>query len=134
MKNILVDMSATLIHHGHIRLLKKASKFGKVIVALTTDKEIKKSKGYTPELNFNQRKEILLGIKYVSKVISSKWLINEKFLRKNKIDYLVHGNDCSNTVSVTKKIIFKRTQGISSNDIRKRVLNNLKSNNFFKIS
>ena len=36
-------MSATLIHHGHIRLLKKASKFGKVIVALTTDKEIIKS-------------------------------------------------------------------------------------------
>ena len=43
MKNILVDMSATLLHHGHIRLLKKASKFGKVIVALTTDKEIKKA-------------------------------------------------------------------------------------------
>ncbi len=126
MKNILVDMSATLIHHGHIRLLKKASKFGKVIVALTTDKEIKNSKGYIPELNFNQRKEILLGIKYVSKVISSKWLINEKFLRKNKIDYLVHGNDCSNPVSIVKKIIFKRTQGISSNDIRKKVLNNFK--------
>ena len=46
MKRILVDMSATIIHHGHIRLLKKASKFGKVIVALTTDREIKKSKGY----------------------------------------------------------------------------------------
>ena len=26
MKKILVDMSATLIHHGHIRLLKKANK------------------------------------------------------------------------------------------------------------
>ena len=34
-------MSATLIHHGHIRLLKKASEFGSVIVALTTDEEIK---------------------------------------------------------------------------------------------
>ena len=44
MKNILVDMSATIIHHGHIRLLKKASKYGKVVVALTTDEEIKKSK------------------------------------------------------------------------------------------
>jgi glycerol-3-phosphate cytidylyltransferase len=135
MKNILVDMSATLLHHGHIRLLKKASKFGKVIVALTTDKEIRKSKGYIPELNFNQRKEILLGIKYVSEVISSKWLINEKFLKKNKIDYLVHGNDCPNPVSIAKKIIFKRTRGISSNDIRERVLNNLKkNNNFSKIS
>ena len=41
-KRILVDMSATIIHHGHIRLLKKASKYGKVIVALTRDIEVKK--------------------------------------------------------------------------------------------
>ena len=45
-------MSATLIHHGHIRLLKKASQIGKVIVALTKDSEIKKYKKYKPELNF----------------------------------------------------------------------------------
>ena len=46
MKKILVDMTASVIHHGHVRLLKKASKFGKVYVALTTDKEVKKHKGY----------------------------------------------------------------------------------------
>ena len=39
-RKILVDMSATIIHNGHIRLLKKASKLGKVIVGLTKDKEI----------------------------------------------------------------------------------------------
>ena len=140
MKNILVDMSATLIHHGHIRLLKKASEFGRVIVALTTDQEIKKSKNYIPELNFNQRKEILLSIKYVSKVIKSNWLIDEKYLKINKIDYLVHGNDCPNPIPITKKIIFTRTKGISSNEIRKKVLKNffnkfLKKNNhnLFKI-
>ena len=38
-KRIMVDMSATLIHHGHIRLLKRASSYGNVIVALTTDEE-----------------------------------------------------------------------------------------------
>ena len=32
-------MSATL-HHGHIRILKKASELGTVVVALTSDKEI----------------------------------------------------------------------------------------------
>ena len=60
-KIILIDMSATLIHHGHIRLLKKASELGDVIVALTTDEEIKKHKGYTPELNFTNRKETQAG-------------------------------------------------------------------------
>ena len=39
-KRIMVDMSATIIHHGHIRLLKKASQYGDVIVALTTDQEV----------------------------------------------------------------------------------------------
>ena len=119
-KNILVDLSATIIHHGHIRLLKKASKLGKVIVALTSDAQVKKHKGYKPELNFSQRKEILLAIKYVSKVIKSKWLIKDNFLKKNKIDYLVHGNDNSNKVKKNKLIILSRTKGISSTILRKR--------------
>ena len=42
--NILVDMSLIIFHHGHVRLLKKAAKLGRVIVALTTDKEIIKFK------------------------------------------------------------------------------------------
>ncbi len=119
-KNILVDLSATLLHHGHVRLLKKASKYGNVIVALTSDEEIKKNKGYTSELNFSQRKEILMSIKYVSKVIKSKWLIKENFLKKNEIHYLVHGNDNSNMVKKKKLIIFKRTKGISSTILRRR--------------
>ena len=64
----MVDMSATIIHHGHIRLLEKASKYGDVIVALTTDDEVLKHKGYLPELEFNIRKEIIESIKYVKEV------------------------------------------------------------------
>ena len=32
-KKIMVDMSATLIHHGHIRLIKRAQKYGELIGA-----------------------------------------------------------------------------------------------------
>ena len=114
-------MSATLIHHGHIRLLKKASNFGKVIVALTTDAEILKSKGYNPELSFDFRKEILLSIKYVNEVIPSPWLIDEDFLNSNSIDFLVHGSDNSNMIPKEKLILFQRTEGISSSILRERV-------------
>ena len=58
-------MSCTLLHHGHIRLLKKAANLGKVIVALTTDTKPTK-KGY-PELTFEERREIICK-KYVSEV------------------------------------------------------------------
>ena len=79
-KKILVDLSCSILHHGHIRLLKKASKFGEVIVALTTDREIKKNKGHFPELKYDFRKEILYSIKFVKKVIPSKWKITNTFL------------------------------------------------------
>ncbi len=120
-KRILVDMSATLIHHGHIRLLKEASKKGEVIVALTSDEEIIKHKGYQPELSYKFRKEILESIKYVSKVIKSPWLIDNSFLKKSGADYLLHGSDNSNNIDHKKLIILKRTEGISSSLIRTRV-------------
>lgn len=119
-KRILVDMSATIIHHGHIRILKKASKYGLVYVALTSDKQIKKYKGYFPELNYFQRKEIIESIKYVEKVVKSDWIINENFLKKYKISFLVHGNDNSNDVKKDILKIFKRTKNISSNMIRRK--------------
>lgn len=127
-KNILVDLSATIIHHGHIRLLKKASKLGKLIVALTSDAQIKKHKGYKPELNFSQRKEILKSIIYVNKVIKSNWMIDDNFLKKHRIDFVVHGNDNSNKIKKEKMIIFKRTKGISSSLIRKKSIQILKKN------
>ena len=127
-KKILVDLSATIIHHGHIRLLKTASKLGRVIVALTSDIQIKKYKGYKPELNFSQRKEILESIKYVDKVIKSNWMIDNRFLKKYKIDYIVHGSDNSNKVDRKKMIIFKRTKGISSSLIRKKSIKIINKN------
>ena len=56
-QRILVDMSATIIHHGHIRLLKQAKDLGgHVIVALTSDEDILRVKGYIPEMNYACRK------------------------------------------------------------------------------
>ena len=48
-KNILIDMSATIIHHGHIRLLKRASRYGDVFVGLTVDRDLLKFKNINPE-------------------------------------------------------------------------------------
>ena len=65
----MADMSATLIHYGHNRLLRKAAELGDVVVALTSDAEVKSKQGYTPELNFAERKEILEAVKYVTEVV-----------------------------------------------------------------
>ena len=121
MKRVMVDMSCTLLHHGHIRLLKKAADLGQVIiVALTTDDEILMKKGYTPELSFEERKEILLAIKYVSDVIPSKWLLDDDYIRENNIDILVHGDDNSNEITACELLIFERTKDISSSALRRK--------------
>ena len=117
-KRIMVDMSANLIHHGHIRLLKKASEFGEVIVGLTTDEEILSKKGYQVELEFAHRKEILEAVKYVDEVVATPWQITESTLDEFDIDLLVHGDDNSNDISQDRLLILPRTQGVSSTEIR----------------
>ena len=123
---ILVDMSATLIHHGHIRLIKKARKYGDLIIGLTTDKQIKKYKGYFPELSYKSRKEILLEIRGVKKVVPSNWVITQKFLDKYKIDILISGSDHRNRYFKNKTICFSRTKFISSTMLRKKAAKILK--------
>lgn len=131
-KRILVDMSVTLLHHGHIRILKQASNYGDVIVGLTSDKDLKKYKGYFPELKYSHRKEIIESIKYVKKVVKVDFYTNEKDLKKHKIDFLIHGDDLKKKFNKKKIKILKRTKGISSSLLRKkafkifRELNNIK--------
>jgi glycerol-3-phosphate cytidylyltransferase len=119
-KRVMVDMSATILHHGHIRLLKKASQYGRVIVGLTSDEEIKTKKGYTPELAFEHRKEILEAIKYVDEVVETPWLLTDATLEEHQIDLLVHGDDNSNHIHKEKLLVFPRTEGVCSSDIRER--------------
>lgn len=119
-------MSCTLIHHGHIRLIKKAKRYGDIIIGLTTDKQIKKFKGYYPEMSYKFRKEILSEIKGVKKVVPTDWLITQKYLDKHEVDILVSGSDYKNRKFKTKTINFKRTKAISSTLLRKKASKILK--------
>mgnify|MGYP001189356383 FL=1 len=128
-KKICVDMSCTIIHHGHIRLLKKASKFGRVYVALTSDQEIRKYKKIEPELKFSQRKEVLQACKYVHKVIKSKFNIDNNFMKKHKLEKLIHGIDNGNSLDKKYVFTFSRTPNISSTNIRYKSFKNYKKIN-----
>lgn len=119
---IMVDMSATLIHHGHVRLLKKAAELGDVVVALTSDEEVRTKKGYQPELSFAERREVLTAFRYVTEVVESPWLITEAFVDACGCDLLVHGADNSNEISPERLVIYPRTEGVSSTELRERVV------------
>lgn len=122
---IMVDMTASLIHHGHVALLKKASQYGTVVVGLTSDEEVITKKDFVAELSFNERKSILEEFECVSEVVATPWLITEKVLQKHKIDFLLHGHDNSNNIPQEKLIVLPRTDGVSSTDLRERAFKNL---------
>ena len=65
---VLVSGGFDPIHSGHIKLLKAASKHGKIVVLLNSDKWLinKKGKAF---LDFSERKIIMLSIKNVIDVI-----------------------------------------------------------------
>ena len=102
-KQVYVGLSADILHEGHINILKKASKFGDVIVGLLTDKAIASYKSI-PYLDFKRRKIIIQNIKYVKKVIPQKTLDYVPNLNLIKPDFVVHGNDWKSGVQ-------KKTRG-----------------------
>lgn len=124
---IMVDMSATLLHHGHIRLLKQAKALGHVVVGLTSDADLKSVKNLHSELSFVERKEILLELTTVDEVVETPWLLTNAVLAKHNIDYLVHGDDNQNQIAPEKLVIFPRTEGISSAQLRKRAAKNIQA-------
>ena len=124
-KKVLLDMSCSIIHHGHIRLIKKAAKYGDLIVSLTSDKDLKKFKNIQPDLHFSQRKEVLTSIKYVKKVILGNFILDQKFLDKNKIDIVIQGSDYKERKFTNKVVTFKRTKNISSTMIRRLAKKNI---------
>ena len=89
---VFLPMAVDFLHHGHIRIIKKASRYGSIIVGLMTDSGLKSYKG-NPVLNFRQRKEIISQIKNVDYIIPLNGLIYCQIAEKLKVDFFVHGSD-----------------------------------------
>ena len=90
---VFVPMCIDYLHHGHINILIKAKKFGKVIVGLMTDKAILSYKKRKPIIKFNNRKKIVENLKIVDFVIPLKALNYPGDATKYKFDYFIHGTD-----------------------------------------
>ena len=60
--------------------------------------------------------------RYVDEVVPSPWLLDEAFLDRHAIDILVHGSDNSNPIDPQRLLILPRTEGVSSSELRQRVV------------
>ena len=87
-----VGFAGDLIHYGHIKIINTASKYGRVVVGLLTDKAISSYKR-KPLMNYKQRYAVISNIKDVDLVIAQNTLDYSKNLKKIKPNYVVHGDD-----------------------------------------
>ena len=89
---VYVGMTADILHHGHINILKEAAKYGKVVVGLLTDHAVAQHKRQ-PYLDFERRKQVLEQLKPVHQVIAQEQWDYAPTLRQIKPDVMIHGDD-----------------------------------------
>ena len=108
-----MPLAVDILHNGHLNIINKAKKYGRVIIGLLSDSAIGEYKSL-PSLGYDERLNIVRNIKNVSKIIRQDTWDYSEVIKKLKPNYFVHGDDW-------KSGIQKKT--------RKKVIQLLKKNN-----
>lgn len=91
-RTVYMCFSTDLIHSGHIAIIKKAAKLGKLIIGVLSDEAISSYKRF-PLVPYAERKALFENITGVSKVVEQRELSYRKNLEKYYPTYVVHGDD-----------------------------------------
>ena len=129
-----------LFHSAHVRFLKACRRLaghdGQVVVALNTDAFIQAYKGKLPVMTFDERKEVLLGCRYVDAVIPNVAGADSKpSIEQVMPDLIVIGDDWARKdyyaqMQFTREwldqmdiqlVYVPYTPGISTTDLKQRI-------------
>lgn len=91
-RTVYMCFSAEYIHSGHIAIINKAKRLGRLIVGVLSDEAVSSFKRF-PLIPFEERKSLIENIAGVERVVVQNTLSYAENLRALKPDYAVHGND-----------------------------------------
>ena len=91
-RTVYMCCSTDYIHSGHIAIINKACRLGRLIIGVLSDEAVASYKRY-PLLPFDERKLLFENIAGVEKVVEQKTLSYKENLKDLKPDYVVHGDD-----------------------------------------
>ncbi|MFT4011896.1 MAG: glycerol-3-phosphate cytidylyltransferase [Paracoccus sp. (in: a-proteobacteria)] len=126
MRRVITYGTFDTLHHGHIRLLRRARALGDyLIVALSTD-EFNAIKGKQAYFSFEERKQDLEALRYVDLVIpENTWAQKSQDVRLFQADVFCMGDDWAGKFDELNEfcevVYLARTPGISSTVIRTRL-------------
>lgn len=111
-----------LFHIGHKRILQRAAEQGQLIVGISSDELNYSKKKKFPVYSYEQRKEIVESVRYVSKTFKEESLEKKReYILAHKADVLVMGDDWKGRFDflsdVCKVIYLPRTASISTTAI-----------------
>ena len=91
-RTVYMCFSADIIHGGHIAIIKKAARLGKLIVGVLSDEAVASYKRF-PLIPFEERKALVGSIAGVCRVVEQRTLSYADVLRTLRPDYVVHGDN-----------------------------------------
>ena len=91
-RTVYMCFSTDIIHGGHISIIKKAQRLGKLIVGVLSDEAVTSYKRF-PLVPAKERKKLFANIAGVYKVVDQETLSYAANLEKYKPDIVVHGDD-----------------------------------------
>ena len=91
-RTVYMCFSTEYIHSGHMAIINKARRLGRLIIGVLSDEAVANFKRF-PLIPFEERKALLENIAGVERVVTQETLSYAKNLRALKPDYVVHGND-----------------------------------------
>lgn len=124
---VFMDMVGDLFHAGHIDAIHRANFYGRVVVGMARDDEAKK-KGKTPILNLEERMAAARACRFVYDVVDIPWCVSKELLDQHGCELIIRGEDSYDHATIYPGVpedmfvVQGRTPGISSTDIRERVV------------
>lgn len=123
MKKVITYGTFDLLHHGHIKLLKRARELGDHLTVAVSSDEFNLGKGKVCAYPYEERAYIIEAIKYVDCVIPEmSWEQKVRDIQELDIDIFVIGDDWTGKFDFLKEycevVYLPRTEGISTTQIK----------------
>ncbi len=93
-RTVYMCFSTDILHGGHISIIRKAQRLGKLIIGVLSDEAVASYRRF-PLVTYDDRKIMLENIAGVYKVVEQKTLSYRANLEKYRPDIVVHGDDWS---------------------------------------
>ncbi len=91
-RTVYMCFATDILHSGHIAILKKAKRLGKLMIGVLSDKAVAGYKRF-PLLPYEERRAMLESLAGVSQVVEQRTLSYRENLETFRPDFVVHGDD-----------------------------------------